>query len=250
MDVIAELNDKYGNAVFRLFTSRAECREGQYRMHRHTQYEIGLIEPRLRLYDTEHGREEISSGDVFLFSANEYHCITDIFPCGGKRDMQILNLQFLPGFILQDSDNQGESFMRVFTDRKADFCNKLDEINKYTGEIQKDLLCIKEECEQKQPCYEVIVKGLLCSLLITLYRHFGLCEPGKRRQADLHAPRRSNARGGLHERALLRGHHAFRHIIGGKPRENRFRLRFPRSIRHDRVGLRQHQTHRKVAGAA
>lgn len=71
---------------------------------------------------------------------------------------------------------------------------------------------------------------------------------GKRRQADLHAPRRSNARGGLHERALLRGHHAFRHIIGGKPRENRFRLRFPRSIRHDRVGLRQHQTHRKVAG--
>ena len=140
MNVIAELNDKYGNAVFRLFTSRAECREGQYRMHRHTQYEIGLIERGCGFYDTEHGREEISSGDIFLFSANEYHCITDIFPCGGKRDMQILNLQFLPGFILQDNGNQGESFMRVFTDRKADFCNKLDEINKYTGENQKYML--------------------------------------------------------------------------------------------------------------
>lgn len=177
LNVIAELNDKYGNAVFRLFTSRAECREGQYRMHRHTQYEIGLIERGCGFYDTEHGREEISSGDIFLFSANEYHCITDIFPCGGKRDMQILNLQFLPGFILQDNGNQGESFMRVFTDRKADFCNKLDENNEYTGEIQKYMLCIKEECEQRQPCYEVIVKGMLCSLLVTLYRHFGLCEP-------------------------------------------------------------------------
>ncbi|MDD7157376.1 MAG: AraC family transcriptional regulator [Firmicutes bacterium] len=177
MNVIGELNDKYGNAVFRLFTSIAECREGQYRMHRHTQYEIGLIERGCGFYDTEHGREEISSGDVFLFSANEYHCITDIFPCGGKRDMQILNLQFLPGFISDEKGGAFDSFMRIFTDRKPDFRNKLDENNRYTGEIQNYMLRIKEECEQKRPCYDVLAKGLLCALLVTLYRYFGLCDP-------------------------------------------------------------------------
>ena len=173
---IAELKDKYGNVVFRIFTSSAECRKGQYRMHRHTQYEIGLIESGCGFYDTEHGKESIATGDVFTFSANEYHCITDIFPCDGENAMHILNIHFLPAFVSDEYGEKGERFMRVFTDRKADFHNKLDENNRFLGEIQKLLLDIKNECENKLPCFEVVVRGLLCSLLVRLYRDFGLCE--------------------------------------------------------------------------
>ena len=173
---IAELKDKYGNVVFRIFTSSAECRKGQYRMHRHTQYEIGLIESGCGFYDTEHGKESIATGDVFTFSANEYHCITDIFPCDGENAMHILNIHFLPAFVSDEYGEKGERFMRVFTDRKADFHNKLDENNRFLGELQKLLLDIKNECENKLPCFEVVVRGLLCSLLVRLYRDFGLCE--------------------------------------------------------------------------
>ena len=42
-------------------------------------FEISLILQGTGIYDTKTGTYDIRPGDIFLYSTNEYHCITDIF---------------------------------------------------------------------------------------------------------------------------------------------------------------------------
>lgn len=185
MDIIDEIKDKYGNTVFRIFTSVAECRERQFRMHRHTQFEIALIENGAGIYDTEHGSENISAGNIFLFSANEYHCVTDIFPCDGNNFMTLLNIQFLPNFAANDDIPGENSHLDVFLSRSRSFRNKLDSNNRFIEKIRDYILLLRSECSEKLPCYKAAVRTVLTELLICLYRNFGLTDQN-RCHTDLH----------------------------------------------------------------
>ena len=72
MKLLGEFKDQYQNTAFKIYESRAECRKGQFRLHRHTLFEIALIKEGKGIYVTQHGSETIAPGDIFLFSANEY----------------------------------------------------------------------------------------------------------------------------------------------------------------------------------
>ena len=43
MKLLGEFKDQYQNTAFKIYESRAECRKGQFRLHRHTLFEIALI---------------------------------------------------------------------------------------------------------------------------------------------------------------------------------------------------------------
>ena len=72
MEIIDNFSDHLGNLIFRVFRSSAAARQNLIRQHRHTEFEISLILSGSGLYRTENGDYDIRSGDIFLYSANEY----------------------------------------------------------------------------------------------------------------------------------------------------------------------------------
>lgn len=174
--IIDEFKDEYNNPVFSAYLSLVPAEKRQKRLHRHTDFELSLILSGGGVYYTENGECTFLEGDVFLFSANEQHCITEIRDGG----LTILNLHFAPHFIYSGDGSKNHAFMNVFFNRADNFKNMLDNKNPAISIVREKFFAIKKECEEKQPCYKSEVKNLLVSILITVLRRFGcanLSEP-------------------------------------------------------------------------
>ena len=176
MTIIDTFKDRYGNQVFKIHLSRELVRTNQIRQHRHTELEISLILNGNGIYKTEHGDEDIKKDDIFLFSTNEYHCITDIFPTDGNEYMELLNVQFSPSFIIDNAALENASYMNVFFRRNGFFRNKLTRNNPCGDKIRALFSQIRSECENKQPCYITQVKNKLLDMLILILRHYGFAD--------------------------------------------------------------------------
>lgn len=173
MEIIDSFSDHFGNLILRVFRSSAVARQNLIRQHRHTEFEISLILSGTGIYRTENGDYDIRSGDIFLYSANEYHCISDITPDPGYECMELLNVHFSPALLATDGITDTDSPLDVFFNRSAEFQNRLTRNNPHSEEIGKLLLKIREECEQKKPCYRTSVRNLICQILITITRNYG-----------------------------------------------------------------------------
>lgn len=173
MEIIDSFSDHFGNLILRVFRSSAVARQNLIRQHRHTEFEISLILSGTGIYRTENGNYDIRSGDIFLYSANEYHCISDITPDPGYDCMELLNVHFSPALLATDGITDTDSPLDVFFNRSAEFQNRLTRNNPHSEEIGKLLLKVREECEQKKPCYRTSVRNLICQILITITRNYG-----------------------------------------------------------------------------
>ena len=174
--IIDKFTDEYNNSVFSAYLSLVPAEKRQKRLHRHTDFEISLILSGSGVYDTENGECAFTEGDVFLFSANEQHCITEIRDGG----LTILNLHFAPPFIYSGDGSKNHAFMNVFFNRADNFKNMLDNKNPAISVVREKFFKIKKECEEKEPCYKLEVKNLLVSVLVTVLRQFdcaNLTEP-------------------------------------------------------------------------
>lgn len=177
MELINEIFDNCNNSIFKIFISTAAARKGVVRQHRHTEFELSLILSGKGIYKTENGNFDIQENDIFLYSTNEYHCITDIFPDGDKLYMELLNIHFSPSYIMgTDSLNRNTEYMNIFFSRKPSFENCIDRTNAYNPKLRELILSIKSECENKEPCYETIVFARLTEILTLLLRHYNLAE--------------------------------------------------------------------------
>lgn len=177
MELINEIFDNCNNSIFKIFISTAAARKGVVRQHRHTEFELSLILSGKGTYKTENGNFDIQENDIFLYSTNEYHCITDIFPDGDKLYMKLLNIHFSPSYIMgTDSLNRNTEYMNIFFSRKTPFENRIDRTNIYNPKLKELILSIKSECENKEPCYETIVFARLTEILTLLLRHYNLTE--------------------------------------------------------------------------
>lgn len=177
MELINEIFDNCNNSIFKIFISTAAARKGVVRQHRHTEFELSLILSGKGIYKTENGNFDIQENDIFLYSTNEYHCITDIFPDGDKLYMKLLNIHFSPSYIMgTDSLNRNTEYMNIFFSRKTPFENRIDRTNIYNPKLRELILSIKSECENKEPCYETIVFARLTEILTLLLRHYNLTE--------------------------------------------------------------------------
>lgn len=170
--ILETFTDNYKNPVCKIYISNAPSQKRQKILHRHTEFEISLVLSGKGIYNTNLGDFEFTAGDVFLFSTNEYHNISDIFECDGENYLQILNIQFAPAFIYSADKLQDSMFMNIFLNRTERFRNLLTRENPHTEQIRQKFLYIKEECERKEPCYYTEVRNEIISILITIFRNY------------------------------------------------------------------------------
>lgn len=169
MSTIGQLRNASGHTICTMYISHAKPRVNNFRHHKHTAFELSLILSGSGIYKTVKKSYDISKGDVFLFSTNEQHCITDI--CEEYGDMAILNLQFEPSFVWNtESDN---NYLKIFFDRNDSFENRLDRTNLSTQIIAENIKEIKEEFLNTKIDYDIVVKSKLICALIEITRQFG-----------------------------------------------------------------------------
>lgn len=173
--LIDTFTDNYGNPIFRIYISIQPKMKRQKRLHRHTEFEISLILSGKGVYSTTSGEYCFEKGDMFLFSTNEYHYITDI-EYGDDKCFQILNIQFAPAFIYESGNSKDTLFMNIFLHRTAEFHNMLNRDNPYTEQIRQLFYCIKQECEEKKPCYRTETRNKVISILINIFRNYNYAE--------------------------------------------------------------------------
>ena len=169
---IDTFKDKLGNEIFRIYISTSQPMKRQKRLHRHTEFELSLILSGSGIYNTKSGDYHFRQGDIFLFSSNEYHCITDVFEYGEQKALQLLNIQFAPAFIYAADNFNATSFMNVFINRTEQFRNMLTRDNPCTASIRQTFYHVKQECEEKKPCYHTEVQNSIISILINIFRNY------------------------------------------------------------------------------
>ena len=156
-----------------MFISTATQRKNYFRDHKHTDFEISIILKGCGLYNTSSGIYDIAPGDVFLYSTNEKHCITDINATSEYTCMELLNLHFSPSCVWNiGNDYLKNSYLEIFLNRPKNFPNRLDRSNPALQKITQILFDIREEFEKESIDFQSAVKIKILELLITIHRDF------------------------------------------------------------------------------
>lgn len=134
--------------------------------HSHTAFEIMAVLEGGGVYETKLGTIPFGKGDVFVFSSNETHYITEINSTG----LKMLNLHFEPRYLWGKSYDSPQSLNFCFS-HSPDFpirieAEKAEKILILLEEIKAELISRRQE-------YVFAVKGLVSTLLITLIREHG-----------------------------------------------------------------------------
>lgn len=173
MDIIGKIVNNNQIPVCKMFISTALQRKDYFREHKHTDFEISLILKGSGLYNTSNGICDILAGDIFMYSTNEKHCITDVFVTQNDPYMQLLNLHFAPSFVWNiGNDYLKNSYLEIFFNRPKNFHNRLDRSNPALARITKMILEIRTEFEQTNVDFQIAVKIKLLELLIHIRREF------------------------------------------------------------------------------
>lgn len=169
----AIMSDTGNTELLRLYNSYAVRGKRQLANHHHSMIEISLIKRGSGAYTVGDQIYDIKAGDVFMFSGDEPHCITQI----DTKDMLILNLHFEPRFIWSPGNSMFDAkYLRVFLNRAADFSNRLERESDPTPEIGSLLMSMEHEFEAAEPEYELMVKIKLLTILVLMSRSRGSTE--------------------------------------------------------------------------
>jgi hypothetical protein len=154
----------------RMYYSIVKPFHREYMEHHHTEFEISLIVRGCGTYRVDDRLYDIRPGDIFLYSTNEIHCITDVTDCD---EMQIMNIHFEPRFIWANhSDMFDAKYLKIFFDRSDSFENRLDRQNPATAEISQLMLDIESEALRRSAEYELMIKVKLLNILVLLIREY------------------------------------------------------------------------------
>ncbi len=159
------LTDSNGRFLMKSYFSTAHERSNQFRIHHHAECELSAIISGNGIYHSSNRTYKINSGDVFLFSGDEEHCITDIF-----AECEILNIHFVPRLLWVDNDL---SLSRIFFARSDKFENKINPQNPMTNILYNTILSIEKELSQRQDGYKSMAKYLLLCAITNIVRNYG-----------------------------------------------------------------------------
>ena len=160
----------HGDFLLKLFNVHVPPGKRAFRHHRHIEFEIVLFKSGHGTYTVLNNSYDIQAGDIFLFSSNEVHCITNI---EGSEEMVLMNVHFEPRFIWSTGNDMFDSkYLKIFLDRNENFENRLDRNNPASNIIKQLLLDIEKEFYQKPVEYALMVKTQLLTILVNLIRHF------------------------------------------------------------------------------
>lgn len=158
-----------GIKLISLFHSYHAPAHRTYSSHRHTSFEIALFKKGKGTYSCNHTELDFQEGDLFVFSTNEEHFISNI-----DEPMLVMNLHFEPQYIYTPlQSGQDNSFLKIFFDRSEQFCNRLPRDHAATKEILRSFGELENEFTQKSENYELMIKVKLLSMLVLMSRELG-----------------------------------------------------------------------------
>lgn len=138
--------------------------------HCHSAFEVALVLGGKGLYRVDDFVYSFEQGDVFLFSTNELHCITEVFE---GEDLHLINLQFEPRFIwIPGNDTFDLRYLDVFFHRSPCFRHQLKHDDPRAADIRDLLMKIDAEFKCKNSFYEMMVKNMLLTALVYVRRNF------------------------------------------------------------------------------
>ena len=156
--------------LLKLFHSTVNPGQRAYRQHHHTEFEISVFISGNGTYTVGNKVYHFRKGDVFMFSSNEIHCITNI---EADEPMDLLNIHFEPRFIWSAGNDLFDArFLKIFFERNENYENRLDRDNPATAEIRELILSIEKEFEVKKPEHELMIKVDILKILVTAIRSY------------------------------------------------------------------------------
>lgn len=167
-----KLNNNTGNDQYdmRIFESHPDFIRRNFTGHHHAEFEISYIKSGEGLYIVNDKFYDIKANDIFLFSTNEPHCITEVY---GTEPMVLLNFQFEPRLIWSPEGNVfDEKYLRVFLDRNENFENRLSRENPATKQIASLIEEIRTEGILRHESCELMIKVHLLHILVLLIRNY------------------------------------------------------------------------------
>lgn len=166
---IGHITDSHENMLLKMWEVAVPEGRRPLTKHQHLNFEIMMVKSGSGIYTTASGEYPISSGDIFVFSSNEWHYISDV----GAEGLCITNIQFAPAFIrgrslaLPDMASVLHSNFCFY--HSPSFHNRIPA--KDTRHLETLFSSIRNELELQQPEYALSAKAYLLLLLINLIRH-------------------------------------------------------------------------------
>lgn len=169
--MIKELGELYGSdggMLLRMWEVSVPSGERPLVRHSHICFEITLITEGSGTYTVGDKKYDIKPDEIFVFSSNEQHCITEI----GENGLKMINLHFEPRCLWGRSfDSLTPQNTNFCFKHSEDFCNCIspDRANVLSGFFTM----ITEEFDKKRPEYALQIKNLLNMIIIDLIRNQG-----------------------------------------------------------------------------
>ncbi|HAN20483.1 MAG: hypothetical protein A2Y15_04350 [Clostridiales bacterium GWF2_36_10] len=167
---------KSGNNIssydsIKLYNSAVLPQTRNLRKHCHTSFEISLFKSGKGFYKTRDKFYEINAGDIFFFSTNEEHYITEICE---PDEMVIMNIHIDPRFLWKcENIISSKRFMGIFFNRSSNFENRFTKENEVSKHITSLMLETEREFKEKNDSYETMIKLHLFEILTCFIRYFG-----------------------------------------------------------------------------
>ena len=171
---IGSITDTKNIPLLKMWRVNVPAGKRPLRQHQHLNFEIMTVNGGSGIYTTADAEYPISVGDVFVFSSNEFHCITDV----GQEGLQITNLQFDPMYLRSDQYGAGDSLcsrsLNFCFGHSPEFCSRIP--SSEAAKLTCLLSDIRKELTLKEPEYALSVRSYLNLLLIRLIRDFHYAE--------------------------------------------------------------------------
>lgn len=161
---IGELLFDGGSTLIKMWSIDIKAGARPFVRHSHTRFEITVVERGAGKYTTQDAVYDMRAGDVFVFSSNEVHCITDVAPEG----LTIINLHVEPVYLR----GQGrEDFAHLCFSHAPDFESRIPA--QRAAAIRDAHAGISREFSGREAAYESAIRSYLNLILIDLLRSHG-----------------------------------------------------------------------------
>ncbi len=167
-ETIGELLLESGNPLLKMWNVNIEERVREYVRHSHTRFEITVVNSGTGEYTTENAVYPVAPGDVFVFSSNEAHSLTQI----DKGGLSITNLHFEPRYLSEEfSESFGDSYINFCFYHAPGFSNRIPADKSGILRLHHDM--IKNELINEGVQYSLAIKAHLHLILVDLLRNHG-----------------------------------------------------------------------------
>ncbi len=178
---VGDITDRSGNMLLKMWNAEVPSGKHLFQRHSHISFEITMVDNGSGIYTTREAAYPMEPGDLFIFSSNEYHCITEV----GQKGLGLTNLHFEPRYLWGDLNHSfSEENLNLCFFHSKSFQNRIPAAQ--STDLRRAMEEIRRELTGRGPEYPLAVRSQLNLLLIRLVREFHYLDPS--------APHRVNPR--------------------------------------------------------